>query len=310
MTLPRQYASAHAFRNALETRLLERSRRSGADLQRLRRQVAFDRLLARLFDPDQASADGWVLKGGYALELRLSRARSTKDVDLTIRPDIVESSADANASSASRSALRERFQRAATRRLPDFFMFAIGEGTLELNRAPKGGTRFPVDGRLDGRTFARFHVDIAFAEQVLEPLDTLVGDDWLGFAGIPPAAAPALSAEQHWAEKLHAFTVPRDGPNTRVKDLVDLVLLIEHQHMDRVRLLAAVELTFSRRDTHPLPEALPAPPAFWERSFGALAAECGLSCGKDEAHARVQVFWREVCEERERLAASQPVAAS
>ena len=85
METPRQYATAGALRAALETRLLERSRRDDVDLQRLRRQVAFDRLLARMFDPAHAARHGWVLKGGYALELRFRQARTTKDLDLTVR---------------------------------------------------------------------------------------------------------------------------------------------------------------------------------------------------------------------------------
>jgi hypothetical protein len=39
------------------------------DLNRLRRLVSFDRLLARLFRDE---APPWVLKGGYALELALA----------------------------------------------------------------------------------------------------------------------------------------------------------------------------------------------------------------------------------------------
>ncbi len=44
----RKYATATAFRRALEERLKQRAREEQVDLQRLRRQVAFDRLLARL----------------------------------------------------------------------------------------------------------------------------------------------------------------------------------------------------------------------------------------------------------------------
>jgi hypothetical protein len=43
------YKTAGAFRTALETRLQNRARAEGTDLQRLRRQVAFDRFLARMF---------------------------------------------------------------------------------------------------------------------------------------------------------------------------------------------------------------------------------------------------------------------
>ena len=85
MVAQRQYATAGALRTALETRLLERSRRDAVDLHRLRRQVAFDRLLARMFDASQPVRDAWVLKGGYALEMRFHRARATKDLDLTVR---------------------------------------------------------------------------------------------------------------------------------------------------------------------------------------------------------------------------------
>jgi hypothetical protein len=56
----RKYASGIALRTALEERLKRVTREEGVDLQRLRRQVAFDRFLARLF-PD-AGTD-WILKG-------------------------------------------------------------------------------------------------------------------------------------------------------------------------------------------------------------------------------------------------------
>jgi hypothetical protein len=62
MATQRQYATAGAFRTALEARLNERARRDGVDLHRLRRQVAFDRLLARMFDQSQPIRDGWVSK--------------------------------------------------------------------------------------------------------------------------------------------------------------------------------------------------------------------------------------------------------
>ena len=52
------------------------------DLQRLRRQAAFGRFLARLLQHAQTD---WVLKGGYAVELRFHTARATKDLDFTVR---------------------------------------------------------------------------------------------------------------------------------------------------------------------------------------------------------------------------------
>ena len=67
------YASPSAFRRALEDRLLQMQRAEHVDIQRLRRQVAFDRLLARLFHDANPP---WLLKGGYAMELRMAMART------------------------------------------------------------------------------------------------------------------------------------------------------------------------------------------------------------------------------------------
>jgi len=284
MAAQRQYATAGAFRAALEARLNERARRDGVDLHRLRRQVAFDRLLARMFDPSQRGRDGWVLKGGYALEMRFHMARSTKDLDLTVR--------SAGGRSGDSISLRERLQLAASIELPDFFTFIVGEAMAELNQAPEGGARFPIDARLDGRTFAKFHVDLGVGDEVLEPLENVTGEDWLDFAGIPAVVVPALSVEQHWAEKFHAYTRPRETPNSRVRDLVDLVLILEHEKPAPERVSAAVDATFRRRGTHSVPDVVPEPPSGWTKPFAALAADCGLDEEPATAHKRIEAFWR------------------
>ena len=66
----RMYTSPGAFPQALEERLKTISRPGGTDFQRLCRQVAFDRFLARLVS--EPTGD-WILKGGYAMELRSSQ---------------------------------------------------------------------------------------------------------------------------------------------------------------------------------------------------------------------------------------------
>ena len=239
-----------------------------------------------MFDPSQPVRDGWILKGGYALEMRFHMARSTKDLDLTVR--------SSQGGAADPSSLRERLQLAASIELPDFFTFIVGEAMAELNQAPEGGARFPVDGRLDGRTFVKFHVDLGVGDEVLEPLETVEGEDWLAFAGIPAVVVPALSVEQHWAEKFHAYTRPRETPNSRVRDLVDLVLILQHQPLDTVRVSAAVDATFGRRRTHAAPDIVPAPPSAWVKPFAALAADCGLKYTLATAHERVERVWRNV----------------
>ena len=239
-----------------------------------------------MFDASQPMHDGWVLKGGYALEMRFHMARSTKDLDLTVR--------SAQGRGGDSQSLRERLQLAASVDLPDFFVFIVGEAMAELNQAPEGGARFPVDARLDGRTFVQFHVDLGIGDEILEPLERIEGKDWLGFAGIPAVVVPALSVEQHWAEKFHAYTRPRESPNSRVRDLVDLVLILEHDTPMPERVTAAVDATFRRRGTHSVPDVVPKPPSDWAKPFAALAADCGLDQTVGTAHGRVEAFWRGV----------------
>lgn len=77
-----RYRDATAFRMALEQRLKD-GVDNGSALSRDRKRIAFDRLLVRL---QVVAAHRWVLKGGFALDLRLAaRARSTKDVDIEWR---------------------------------------------------------------------------------------------------------------------------------------------------------------------------------------------------------------------------------
>ena len=270
MKPPRKYASATAFRVALESRLKKLADEEALDLQRLRRQAAFDRLLCRVFAIPDAP---WLLKGGYAMELRLKTARTTRDIDLAMRR-LPLASADWDANMPD---VLESLREAGSLDLGDFFTFVFGNASQDLDAAPYGGARFPVDARLAGRTFSKFHLDVSTGDVLREPYETLSGRDWLGFAGIASTTFPAVSPEEQFAEKLHAYTLPRGGrENTRVKDLIDLILLIERTKLDAARLPKAIQETFQRRKTHAIPSVLPPPPASWSGPFSEMAAECSL----------------------------------
>lgn len=287
MTQAKSYSTAGAFRTALETRLQNRAREQGTDLQRLRRQVAFDRFLARLFSKGPTAIYPWVLKGGYAMELRTRSARTTKDIDLTL-PDGTRLARDAK---GRREQVRAMLQEAAATYFDDYFEFLVGEGGEDLDGAPGGGSRYPVQARMDGRDFARFHVDVDIGDELLEPVEVVTGEDWLGFGGVAPAAFLLISAEQQFAEKLHAYTLPRgERTNTRTKDLVDMVLLIREGKIDRKKAGTAVRATFARRATHAIPKELDAPPAEWEPVFEELARECNLKMKLREGFETVREF--------------------
>ena len=83
-----RYKIGAAFRRALEDRLRTMSLETGEPLVRLRKMVAFDRFLSRLF---LHRSDQWVVKGGFALQLRLgANARTTKDLDLLVMGEVHE----------------------------------------------------------------------------------------------------------------------------------------------------------------------------------------------------------------------------
>ena len=286
--MPRPYQTARAFRAALEDRLNQQARQEHLDVIRLRRLVAFERLLARLFVGEEPA---WLLKGGYACELRLAdKARSTKDLDLAIPAPSRIAPADAT----QLETIRERLQAEAERDLGDWFTFLIGAPMADLDAAPYGGSRLPVEARLDTRPFARFHLDVGLGDAVITPAEWLEGRDVLAFAAIPPARIAVLPVAQQFAEKCHAYSLPRgEQVSSRVKDLVDVVLLLELGLPDPVLVRQALVATFARRQTHPLPRELPPPPEAWRTAFAALAAECGIAAATLEAaYAVLATYWR------------------
>jgi len=105
------------------------------------------------------------------MELRTHSARTTKDIDLTPY-DWTLLSKD---SGQRREQVRAMLQEAAATRLNDYFEFVVGEAREDLDGAPEGGSRYPVQVQMDGRDFARFHVDVGIGDEVLEPLDVVAG---------------------------------------------------------------------------------------------------------------------------------------
>ena len=180
----------------------------------------------------------------------------------------------------------------------DWFEYVIGPPAMDLTAAPYGGARYPVEARMDERIFARFHLDAGIGDVVMQPLETIECRDWLGFAGIERPRVWMIAREQQFAEKIHAYTLPRNAANSRVKDLVDMALLVGSGGLDKERTLDALRLTFERRGTHDLPAGLVPPPADWQIPFQSLAEECGLPTDVAAVCAGVQKYLEEVLARR------------
>ena len=102
-----------------------------------------------------------------------------------------------------------------------------------------------------------------------------------------------ISVEQQFAEKLHAYTLPREQKqNSRVKDLIDMLLLKQLRPMDRVRFKQTLQKVYGARSTHTLPENLSPPPSDWLPLYENLTAECGLSHSMQEAYLELQEFFQ------------------
>jgi hypothetical protein len=222
--------------------------------------MVFDRMLARLF---AVFGDAMTLKGGVVLELRLERARTTKDIDLRVV--------------GSPGVLLARMQEAGRQDLGDFMTFEIRpdrrHAELNVEGLKYGGRRFRAEARLAGKIYgATFGIDVALAEPFSGEIESFTGSDILAFAGIPPTRLRIYPVEAHVAEKLHALTLPRSRPNSRVKDLPDLALLASIRPLDGGALRAAIDQTFASRGTHALPDEIPDPPEHWEDPYSRMAA--------------------------------------
>ena len=258
-----KYKTAADFRQALEVRLREQSLKTGAPLTRLRKMVAFDRFLARL---SKQGPRGWIIKGGYALQLRLGDvARTTRDIDAATTSGLTEEE------------LKAHLRKAASKNLKDWFEFETGEPVTVTMGAPGGGFRFPVRCLLDGRTFETFHLDLGQGDPLSDKAEGLAGSTLLEFASIPPARISCYPLTAQIAEKLHAYTRPyAAGESSRVRDLVDILLIASLSRVKGPRLLEALKVTFVARGTHDLPSVLPRYPADWSGPYKRFAKELAL----------------------------------
>ncbi len=255
----RHYASPEAFRQALEQRLKDHARATGADMNRRRQVLVFERFLVRACE---VFGEDIVLKGGFGLELRLAHARTTRDVDLGVR--------------GFSGSLLDRLRKAGELDLGEPLRFTVVEDPRQPDILNEGaryeGKRFRVEARIAGRRYGQpFGVDVAVGDPVVGTPGTLQTSGLLSFVGIEPVAVSVLPVETHVAEKLHAYTMPRSRPNSRVKDLPDLALLATVGALHESVLRRALHTTFGFRGSHDLPECIPDPPLEWGAVYRRMA---------------------------------------
>lgn len=280
----KSYATAEAFRDALETRLSNEAKEQGIPVNRLRKEAVFHRLLARFV---ALGSPSWALKGGFAMIARLGRhVRGTRDVDTNWRDSIDE--------------LDGLLTQVEQIDLDDWFRFEFGDPQeMEGEVAGQIALRYPVTSYVGQREFERVRLDANFiGRDDPRPIETtVVRRNPFSFVGADTLTVPMITPSHHLAEKLHAYVREYPGGrSSRPKDLYDSLLIIDSVLLPTAGdVVKAARETFSVRETSWPPE-LTEPPDTWESEWEALIADsdeavmAGMTL--DHAFEDWRKFWK------------------
>ena len=269
------YRNPAAFRQALSDRLRAVSKESKWTHEQLQRQVAYDRLLARLYLTD----DRWIVKGATALLARQLSVRASLDIDLF--------------RAAQREVAEAELRDAAAKDIGDWFRFELGP-TRAMDAAQTA--RIPVTAYIGVTPWMRFHVDLS-GDRL-----TMTGDP----DDVPPLAQLALldltqpgyrvyPLVDHVADKVAATFETHgamEAPSTRYRDLVDLVAIVSGAAIEAEAQKRALRSELARRSIA-VPQHFDVPDrALWERGYAAEAERSLLTQARslDEALEVVRAF--------------------
>jgi hypothetical protein len=272
-----RYRSPAAFRRALTDRLRAIAETSRWTLPQLQRQMAYDRLLERLYLIDE----GWVVKGATALLARDIGVRATIDIDVY--------------RAAARAVAEADLRAAAAKDIGDWFAFEFG-AARSVADAAAAGLRLPVTAYIGTTVWASFHVDLVGSDlrmtgepESVPPLARVVMPD------VEQHGYRAYPLIDHVADKVAAmFELHGEAsrPSTRYKDLVDIVAIVISASVDAGPQLAALRSEAERRGIT-LPARFSVPDrALWERGYAAEAGRSLLPVAHtlDDALATVAPF--------------------
>lgn len=265
MTEPHVYADWNGIEHA--TKEVAKRRRAAdssasLELDQMLLQARFDRFLCRVFMGSQP--DGrWLLKGGTALLARVPNARSTRDVDLSSSADSLDE-AVADLAARVEVDLGDHLRFTPVRSRP------TGGGQTQPFVAARSVTFAAWDGP---RRVGDISVDIVVGHPPTGSPEALVPATRIELPRpLPTVPFQVYPLVDHVADKVCATMTPgfRDGiRSTRVKDLVDLVVIAESQAIDLRHLRYAIATERIRRHITPF-DRLDVP-AEWRVPFAKLA---------------------------------------
>jgi Domain of unknown function (DUF1814). len=135
-------------------------------------------------------------------------------------------------------------------------------------------------------------VDVVLRVDEIAETDRVSAPNSFAFAEIPGRQVETVSPAQHFAEKLHALTRDYGRENSRVRDLVDLALIIERADLAPAATFAAADRVFRARGTHEVPPSIPDPPPTWAIRYERLAIEVDIQAKSiAAAMTLLRTFW-------------------
>lgn len=261
------YTNGVALWAAVTSRAKAHATATGADTGAFVRRFVFGRFLARVFhDP----AAPWVLKGGTAVLARVHDARTTRDIDLLGQLRNLDAALDA-------------LRVTVARDLGDHFRFVITKVEHNLGGAGQpavDGCRVSVDAYCGAVKKGAFGVDLVTGSLMTAAPEVLT-ESVLDLRGLEAPTVRLYPVVDHVADKLCAtqatYGANGDRASSRVRDLVDLVVLAGSQDVDGAALITAVNGEWVHRGLPGVPVF--APPPAWERQYPPLARKVPACAG-------------------------------
>lgn len=245
------YASATAFRRALNDRLRRAAKGRNRAFHELRREFVFQRFLSLLFSEPEPP---WLVKGGVSLLVRLADARFSKDLDLL---RVGEISAD--------RAISELTE-LTTPRVGDQLTLTISGGVRQSRINPV--VEVSVTAYI-GAEYDRFSIDLATELHFVAP-ERIRPTPVVDLPGLPaPSPVVLYPLADQIADKVCAM-YERYGdiraPSTRFRDLADLVRIVATSEVEATRLLSALRSEETRRGIQ-LPTEMIVPDPVWVAGY-------------------------------------------
>jgi predicted nucleotidyltransferase component of viral defense system len=226
---------------SVRARLLNLAKAEGSDFNQMLVRYTLERLLYRL--SQSAHADRFVLKGALLFTLWYDMAhRPTRDADLL------------GFGSSDLASIGQMFRDIVAVSVEDGIVFDPASVKVEEIRkeAGYGGARVLITGEL-AKARCQAQVDIGFGDTVTPgPVQAVFP---VLMADFPAPQLRTYPVYTVIAEKLHAIAL-LGMTNTRLKDYLDLSVLLSREVLDAGTLAAAIAATFVRRGM-PVPKQLP-----------------------------------------------------